>query len=137
MPNPLRQLKFLPWRSLFLVALLTLAIASLVDGLLAWGSQVALIARALRFFFLPNWALLVSAVVGLGIGALAVLLLERLFSGRVLMHTSTLWALVLCLVVCLWGQSLLPLPRILVSLNEAQAIGIVVGLFWKGRPYWS
>lgn len=138
MSNPLRQLTTLPWRSLVLVALLTLAIAGLLDLLLLWGNlQLPLIHQALGFFLVPPWGLLISAIVGLGLGALAVYVMERWFQQQILIYTSTLWALLLCLIMALALRSLLPVPGIFVGLSQPQAIGMLVGVFWKGRPYWQ
>ena len=103
MGNPLQRLKYLPWRSLFLLS-----------------SPIAAIVTAIDFL--------------VGIGALAVYLLEKFY--RLSINTAVLWALVLCLAVCLIIKSLLPIPDVLVKFNEIQLMGIAIGVFWKGRPYW-
>jgi len=72
----------------------------------------------------------------IGLGALAVYLLERQCT-QVSINSSNLWALVPCLLLTLWLKSLLPLDSFgLLSLSESVLIGIIVGIFWKGRPYW-
>ena len=72
--------------------------------------------------------------VAVGVGALAVYLLERL--DRLSINTASLWTLVLCLALLLFLKSLL-LPTVLVDVNnEIQLVGIVIGVFWKSRPYW-
>lgn len=70
-----------------------------------------------------------------GIGALAVYLCER-WLPQVLLNTSSLWALVLCLLLGLVLKSLLPLPSLLLDLSQFTLVGVIVGVFWKGRPYW-
>jgi hypothetical protein len=69
-----------------------------------------------------------------GVGALAVYLLKR-FYPQVLINTASLWALIPCLLLFLFIKSLLPIPG-LVNLTYPQLLGIIVGVFWKGRPYW-
>jgi uncharacterized membrane protein len=78
--------------------------------------------------------ILVDFAFVVGIGALAVYLLEKFY--RLSVNTAVLWALVLCLAVCLVVKSLLPIPDVLVKFNEIQLMGIAIGVFWKGRPYW-
>lgn len=70
-----------------------------------------------------------------GIGTLAVYLCER-WLPQVLLNTSSLWALVLCLLLGLVLKSLLPLPSLLLDLSQFTLIGVILGVFWKGRPYW-
>lgn len=136
MNNPWHRLRWLPWRSLILVSVLTIALAAVLDFLLIQGlTQSAIVRSALVFLLSPPWSLLAIAATGVGIGALAVLLFERL-PKQVLIDTSTLWALILCLILGLGLKSLFPLARILTGLNYTQVIGILVGVFWKGRHYW-
>ncbi len=70
----------------------------------------------------------------LNLPLLAVIILE--WYRQVIINVSVLWALILCLALALVVKSLLPLPAVLVGLDEIQLITIVVGVFWKGRPYW-
>lgn len=137
MNNPWRNLKLLPWRSLVQVSILTLLIAMAIDFLLILGFiQSAIIRDLLATALLsPPWSTLAVAAAGIGIGALAVYLLERLY-GQVLINTSILWALIFCLIIGLGLQSLLPLESVLTGLNQTQVVGILVGVFWKGRRYW-
>lgn len=131
MSNLLRRLKFLPWRSLIQVSLLTIVITLVLDFLIALGYfQSALIQSALN----SPLAVIFAAAAGAGMGALAVYLLE--LQRQVMINTSTLWALIFCLVLGLVLKALLRLPAILVGLDDIQLIMIVVGVFWKGRPYW-
>lgn len=137
MNNPWRNLKLLPWRLLVQVSIWTLLIAMVIDFLLILGfMQSTIIRDTLAVALLsPPWSFLAILAAGIGIGALAVYLLERLY-GQVLINTSTLWALIFCLILGLALKLLLPLESVLTSLNETQVIGILVGVFWKGRPYW-
>jgi hypothetical protein len=136
MNDPVRQLRLLPWRSLIQAAVLALIGFGVVEFLLVLGnSQSAAIHQTLLFLFSPPLDLLTLATAGLGIGALAVYLLETL-SRQILIYTPTLWAVILCLILCLLLKSFLPLPAVLVSFNETQLIGLIVGVFWKGRRYW-
>ena len=68
-------------------------------------------------------------------GALGVTLCER-WPGKIYLNTARLWALILCLLGGLAFKLLLPLPLELVQLSQEGLIGVVVGVFWKGRPYW-
>ncbi len=132
MNDPLRRLKFLPWRSLIQVAALTIVIATALDFLLSIGyAESAFIRSSLSSPF----ALLIAATAGVGIGALAVYILERLYR-QVMINTSILWALILCLALGLVVKALLRLPGILVGLDQVQLITVVVGVFWKGQRYW-
>lgn len=132
MTDPLRRLKFLPWRSLCQVAALTIIIAAVLDFLLILGYTESTL---LRSTLSSPFALLIAAAAGVGVGALAVYILERWYS-QVVINAGILWALILCLTLGLVVKSLLRLPGILIGLDEIQLITIVVGAFWKGRPYW-
>jgi len=139
MANPLHRLKFLPWRSLFLISSLVTLIFIVLDLFLTLGYNFSpAIARVINLLYGGSLGVLVQFGVVVGVGALAVYLLEKLFP-NVMLNTAVLWALVLCLVVCLLLRSLLPIPPdVLVNLddNQVQLMAIVIGVFWKGRPYW-
>ena len=135
MGNPLWRLKHLLWRSLFLLSSLITLIVTVLDFLVVIGyNYSAAIGQALTLLFNGPLGILVSFAIPIGIGALAVYLLENLYRLRI--DTGVLWALVLCLAVCLVVRSLLPIRKALVEMNEIQLIGIAIGVFWKGRPYW-
>jgi hypothetical protein len=135
MNDPLRSLKLLPWRSLLKYAAITIAIATAFDFLLM---LVLIYVVPLRKMFLiilaPPLGIVIEIAIALGIGALAVYLTER--QRDFILNTSTLWALVACLILCLWIKSLLPIPSLLLNLSELSSIGIILGVFWKSRPYW-
>ncbi len=135
MPDPLRRLKFLPWRSLLQSAALTTALTVVLDFLLALGSTSSpVIHQTLSRLYSPPLDLIVTFTVAVGVGALAVYLLERL--DRSSINTASLWTLVLCLALLLFLKSLL-VPTVLVDVNnEIQLVGIIIGVFWKSRPYW-
>ena len=129
--------KFLPWRSLIGMTLLTFAIVSVIDFGLSWGFESSsLLQGILTGVFTFPGSLLAMVGVGMGIGALAVLLLETL-RPRLPVQVSTLWAFILCLLVGLWVKTLLHLPGLLViGFSQSLLVGLVLGVFWKGRRHW-
>ncbi|HEY9742803.1 MAG TPA: peptide chain release factor 1 [Coleofasciculaceae cyanobacterium] len=137
MTDPLRRLKYLPWRSLLQVSGIALIIVIVLEFLLALGyTNSSVIRSMLSVLFAPPLGILLILAAAVGVGVLAVYLLERLYQ-QVRINTASLWALVLCLALVLFVKSLLPLPALLVNLSYIQLMGIVVGVFWKGRPYWQ
>jgi hypothetical protein len=134
--DPLRRLKFLPWRSLVLLTLVTLAIVVVAELLLGLGyTQISLVRAVLNLLFSPPWVVVTLLAAGFGIGVLAVFLLETRWQ-QLSINAGVLWALVLCLILGSVIRSLIPLPAILVSPNQTQFMGFLVGVFWRGRPYW-
>lgn len=137
MLEPLRRLKFLPWRSLLQAAVITMFIVAALDYLLVLGSmQNDAIGRVVSFVYAPPMNILLTIAAAVGIGVLAVYLLERFYQ-QVIINTPSLWALVLCLIVVLFLKSVSPLPSLLVGFSEIEAVCIILGVFWKGRPYWQ
>lgn len=136
MANPLRRLKFLPWRSLLQVSALTTLIVVVLEFLLTLGYlQSAAINHTLSFMYAGSLSLLITFATAIGVGAMAVYLLERFYQ-KVIINSASLWALVLCLALFFLLKSLIPLMPILISLDQLELIGIILGVFWKGRPYW-
>ena len=136
MSDPIRRLKLLPWRSLLQISILTAFIVFILELLLVWGfAQSNFVRNTITMLLSPPLGILMSIAIAVGIGALAVYLCER-WLPQVLLNTSSLWALVLCLLLALGLKSLLPLPSLLVNLSNLALIGIVLGVFWKGRSYW-
>lgn len=134
MTDPLRRLKFLPWRSLLQVSALIAFILVFLEFSLGLGyKQSPVIRRILSVLFAPSLELLVTFSIAVGSGVMAVYLLERY--QQVMIDTASLWALVLCLLLVFFVKSLL-LPSILMSLDEMTLVGVIVGVFWKGRSYW-
>ncbi len=136
MANPLRRLKFLPWRSLLQVATLTTLIVVVLEFLLTLAFiQFPVIKSTLSFMYAGSLGLLITFATAIGVGAIAVYILERFYQ-QVIINSASLWALILCLALLFLLKSLIPLMPILISLDQTQLIGIILGVFWKGRPYW-
>ncbi|MBD1998294.1 peptide chain release factor 1 [Leptolyngbya sp. FACHB-541] len=135
MSNPLRRLKFLPWLPLFQVAALATGLAFVVEILLIAGTQFSPIAETLEILFQPPLALFVLLAAAVGLGALAALILER-FHQRVVINTSVLWALILCVMVMLMARSLLQLPVLFLAPDYMTLMGVLLGVFWQGKAYW-
>nr|WP_290223731.1 peptide chain release factor 1 [Trichocoleus desertorum] len=134
--DPLRRLKFLPWRSLALLTLATFVIVAVIEVILGLGyTQVSVVRAVLNPLFGAPWVVLTLLAAGFGIGVLAVFLLETRWP-QVSINAGVLWALVLCLILGAVIRSLMPLPVILVSPSQTQFMGFLVGIFWRGRPYW-
>lgn len=138
MRNPLWRLKTLPWIPLFQNALITVLLATVLDIALifvvqtlfaVWpqGTSLVLSGGIVR--------LLLSFAAAGGIGALAIIMMERIFR-HVLLDTAVLWALVGCMALVLWLKSLLPIPSLLVGISYVQFVGMMMGLFSQGRRYW-
>ncbi|NEQ31328.1 MAG: peptide chain release factor 1 [Leptolyngbya sp. SIO4C5] len=133
MRNPIERLKYLPWLILLQIAAVTAAIAALLDAVLALG-----LAPILFGVLAPSLPLLLPVLLfatAVGIGALAVFVFERFFQHQVLITTNVLWALVPCLGILLWLVSLLPLPSLFVGMDYFRLVGIILGIFWRGRRY--
>ncbi|MEC4892243.1 MAG: peptide chain release factor 1 [Oscillatoria sp. PMC 1051.18] len=136
MNDPLRSFKLQPWRSLSLVAGVTIAIAMIGEGLLIWGyTQSSVLHSFLNFLFSPPLGIILSLAAAVGVGVLGVYLCEQ-WQRQVILNSGSLWALVLCLAVGILLKSLLPLPPLLVGFSYETVIFLMVGVFWKGRPYW-
>ena len=133
MSDPIRRLQLLPWRSLLQVSILTAFIVFILELLLVWGfTHSSIIRGTIKVLYSPPLGIVMPIAVSVGIGALAVYLCERLFT-QVLLNTSSLWALVVCLLLALVLKSLLPLS---IDLSDFTLVGIILGVFWKGRSYW-
>ena len=136
MADPLRSLKYIPWRLLFQVSAITTLIVAAIEFLLVVGiTQSAVIRSVIFTLYEPPLGVLVTFMMAGCVGALAVYLLER-FYPQLRISAGILWALVLCLTVVLALKTFLPLEPILISLNEVKFIAIILGIFWKGKPYW-
>lgn len=130
MRDPLWRLKRLPWLILLQDALLAVLIATVCEYLLIVLGVVNL------YRLMPLLPILMPFVAAVGVGALAVILMERLFR-NVLLDTAILWALVPCLALMIWiKQSIEVLPTFLVYLSYAQLVGLLLGISLKGRRYW-
>ncbi len=141
MTDPLRRLQYQPWRALLQVSTLTLALVAIVEFLLSIGyTHFRVIHRMLSLLYAPPLDIVLFFATAVGVGALAVYLLDRFFP-QVFINTASLWALVPCLVLflvlkSLLLKSLLLSPLFLLEGRDFGLVGIVIGVFWKGRPYW-
>jgi hypothetical protein len=134
MSNPLKHLKYLPWTSLLPVAGLTTQLVAAVEVWLGYGvTQSSALRNALTLLYAPPLGTLVLFALGMGMGAIAVYGCE--LWNRSMLNTGSLWALAFCLLLGLFIKSLLPIPGLLVDLSQLSFIALVVGIFWKGRPY--
>jgi len=137
MRDPIKHLQRLPWLTLLQVALVTLLFAVGIELLLGVASQsIPAIAAALNVLARnPLLGIGFQLAYAAGVGALAVLCLERV--ARSPITTGQLWGLVPCLLLGIAiaiPLKLLPLGWL--GLGEGSLGGIIVGIFWKGQPYW-
>lgn len=134
MSNPLARLKQLPWRSLFLVAVLTAIGVTLLELVIGFSAQIPGVRSFLMTLLFGPLGLFTTLLIAFGVGVLAVYILER--RERIVINTSSLWALVLCLAIVFLLRGLLPIPVGLFQLSYISFVSMTVGLFWKSRPYW-
>lgn len=135
MRDPLQRLKFLPWVRLCLSAIVTALVAALLEFLVLLAAQVTGVGDLVLLLFASPLAPITRLALAAGLGAFAVFWLERVHP-EVRIQSGVLWALVLCVLVAIGLKGGLPLPLNLLPFNELLLIGIVVGVFWKGRRYW-
>jgi hypothetical protein len=136
MRNPLQRLKYLPWLPLAQVASLTVFLSIVFEILLRVGYvQSTLVQRSLNILLAPPLGLLLVLAISAGMGAIAVWMLEVLYP-RVIINSGVLWALIFCLLVCVALKTLFPVPTFLISLDQVLLIGLLLGVFGRGRRYW-
>ncbi len=136
MSNFLRRLKLLPWREMLQIAALVNSIVIGLELFLTWGfTHSQAIRNILTLLYGSPLGILIPFATEVGMGALAVYFLEY-WQQKSLLKQTNLWVLALCLLLGLVLKSFLPVLSFLVSLSEAALIGVTVGVFWKGRPYW-
>ena len=136
MSNFLRRLKLLPWREMLQIAALVNSIVMGLELFLAWGfTQSRPIRNGVTLLYDSSLGILIPFAAAVGMGALAVYFLEY-WQQQFLLNRTSLWVLVLCVFLGLVLKSFLPIPPLLASLSEEALIGVTVGVFWKGRPYW-
>lgn len=132
----MHQFKSLPWQVLINAALITLGLTTGLDYGLTLILPLASQAQILSMFG-PPLGLLFSTAVDMVIGIVGVMVLEKLMSPRPSIYLSTLWALILCLLLALVLRSFIPIPGILLSqLHQISIVGILMGVFGKGQRYW-
>lgn len=138
MNNFWQRIQRLPWLEISLVSFISLLIVIILELSLIFSVTYFVGIRDILtlVFFSPTFATIIPVATAVGMGALSVYLLEW-WEKKWLLNTSTLWALVFGLLICLLIKSLLPLPALLISLTQTSLISIAIGVFWKGRPYWK
>lgn len=136
MSNFLRRFKLLPWREMLQISALVNSIVVGLELFLGWGFiQSQLFRNVLKLLFGSSLGMLIPFAIAVGMGALAVYFLEY-WQQQFLLNRISLWFLVFCILLGLLLKSFLPIPPFLASLSETALIGVAVGVFWKGRPYW-
>jgi hypothetical protein len=134
--NFLRRLKLLPWREMLQISALVNCIVVGLELFLAWGLiQSEVFVKVFKLLFASSLGILIPFAIAVGMGALAVYFLEY-WQQQFLLNRVSLWVLILCVLLGLVLKLFLPIPAYLASLSETSLIGITVGVFWKGRPYW-
>jgi hypothetical protein len=133
----MRRLQYLPWRSLFLTAAVTIfcvTVLSYAVGFSSLGSPIA--SQILATLYTPPWSIITNLAVSAAVGTVSVYFLETLFP-QIAINTNILWTLILCLMVMLILKSFLPVPEGLISANEISLVGIILGVFLVGgKRYW-
>ncbi len=112
--------------------LLALPIDLLLRLAVRYGNQSPVLESLLTVLLSPLPSLVLSLGIPVGLGALAVYVLERV--DRSSITTGSLWGLVLCVVLVLLLEQWLISGSPGFSMTEL--VLITVGVFWKGRPYW-
>ncbi|MGL5510774.1 MAG: peptide chain release factor 1 [Microcoleaceae cyanobacterium] len=138
MNNFWQRIQRLPWLEISLVSLISLLIVIILELSLIFSVTYFVGIRDILtlVFFSRTFATIIPVATAVGMGALSVYLLEW-WGKKWLLNTSTLWALIFSLLIGLLIKSFLPLPALLISLSQPSLIGIAIGVFWKGRPYWK
>ncbi|MBM0740450.1 peptide chain release factor 1 [Phormidium sp. CLA17] len=132
--GPIEQFKRLPWRSLTQAAIIVVLVVTLLEFGIAFGLQFPEVNAALRLLFNPPLGLLTECAIAFGLGMLAVIALERMDRSNI--RAGSLWGLVLCVVVAFLIKGWLPIGNALFRVEQLQLGGLLVGIFWQGRPYW-
>lgn len=132
----IRRFKKLPWLSLLQSVALTFLIIVIAEVSALWGiTQSQAFKQIMILLLTPPLGMLILFGVGLGVGALSIYLIE-IQSSKVFLNIPCLWALFICLLVVLFLYKSVFTPVILLSTSQITIMGILIGLFWKGRPYW-
>jgi len=133
----MQRLRYLPWRSLFLTAAVTIFCTIVLSYAVGFSTMnSAIVRQVFATLYTPPWRTLTDFAVATGVGAIAVYFLETLFP-RTAINTNVLWTLILCLMVVLIVKSFLPLPEGLIAPSQISLLGIVLGVFLLGgKRYW-
>ena len=136
MRNPFWRLKSLPWASLLQAAALVVLLATAAD--LVMAQAIGTLIQGVAGPLLPFLRVLLLALplaAGFGMGALGIVVLERLFR-QIHLDTAVLWALVPCIAILLFFKGFLPVPQFLVSVGYPQLVGSILGVFVVGKRHW-
>ena len=132
----MHQFKSLPWRVLINASVITLVLIICLDYGLTLILPPASLQKILSLFG-PPFGLVFSSAVDMVVGIVGVIVLEILMKQRYSIYLSTLWALILCLILALVLESFFPIPGVFLSeLHQISIVGILLGVFGKGRRYW-
>ena len=132
----IRRLKNLPWSALLQSVAFTYLIVAIAEILMIWGvTQSIALRKMIKILYAPPLDLLILFGVGVAVGVLAIYLIE-IRPSKVILNTTCLWVLFLCLFVALFIYKSILTPVILLSTSQITIIGILIGLFAQGRPYW-
>lgn len=135
MRDPIGYLKRLPWIPLVQIASLAIVILTIVEIIVIWSARnLPLVEQALGILLSPPLNTLMFLAIAAGLGAIAVLCLERL-RRDVPIGLGVLWTLILCLNLVLGLKAVSNFPMILPS-GQATLMGTILGVFWKGKAYW-
>jgi hypothetical protein len=135
MRNPWWHFKQLPWQSLIQSALATVLSVMLLEVLLPLIVRgVPGVAPLFDLLFAGALGSVTLLAIAVGVGALAVVYFEYFERARI--TARSLWGLVLCLAIAFALRQLFPLAPWLLQLDYAPLMGLIVGVFWKGRKYW-
>ena len=136
MNNFIQRLKNLPWSSLLQTVALTYLIVAIAEVLTLWGITHSLAFKQIMLLlFTPPLGMLIIFAVGVGLGALSIYLIE-IQPSKVFLNVFCLWALFIGLLIVLFLYKSIFSPVIFLSTSQITTMGILIGLFWKGRPYW-
>lgn len=132
----IQRFKNLPWMPLLQSVTLTYLIVAIAEVLMIWGiTQSLALRKMIKILYAPPLDLLILFGVGVGVGALVIYLIE-IRPAKVFLNTTCLWVLFLCLLVTLFLYKSIFTPVLLLSTSQITIMGILIGLFWKGRNYW-
>ena len=137
MNDPIRHFQQQPWLPLLQISGLTALVILAFEVLFALGVRYSeVFARTVGVLFSGPSGVILFLSAAIGAGVLGVYFCER-YASRVYLNASSLWALVLCLIAAMGIKSLIPFPQLLVPFSYETLVGIMLGVFGKGRSYWG
>ncbi len=132
----MRALKSTPWLAIGRAAFLAVVAWAFLSALLWIASQsIPIFASLLNLLLGQPISLLTNVIIGVGIGGLATLRLEK---SEQILNTTSLWCLVVAVTVGMLIYDYFPIGiyRLIIRFNQPTLIGLMLGVFWKGRKYW-